>query len=339
MAFTPCGKGVSVLWLTSITPATVAEAQAISITLNGAGFTPTTTVIASDPGIAVSAVAFVSSTQMTCTLTVAITIPVGSYSIKVQDGLVMSSSVPITVTLAIPPVAGFGLWLDALQLNLADNTSVPVWSDLSGNGRDFVTRLAGPPWTAPKFRTGIMNTRPGVRFNGTTDQLESLIAPFQVFPQTLIIVLKWLTSVPPNIENGAIAFQALGAGYGYGVRGEGFNTEALELSSSKFTLVGGQSPSLVPQCDEMVVRSAIVGGIGAFLFRNGVNVTGIANTVPSLTATHAALGVLASDQTTAGAAKMGAPDIAEVVWWPFELTGAQLLSVYTSYFKPKWGLP
>jgi hypothetical protein len=54
------------------------------------------------------------------------------------------------------------LWLKANSLSQSDNTTVSTWPDSSGQGND-VTVGGG----APKFRTGILNSLPIIRFSGS----------------------------------------------------------------------------------------------------------------------------------------------------------------------------
>lgn len=68
------------------------------------------------------------------------------------------------------PIAGGttpALWLKADALSLSDNDAVSTWADSSGNGRDAT---AGD---APVYKTNIRNSLPIVRFNGSSDYLNS----------------------------------------------------------------------------------------------------------------------------------------------------------------------
>jgi hypothetical protein len=60
------------------------------------------------------------------------------------------------------------LWLDADALALADGASVSTWTDRSGHARHATQGTAG---SRPIFKTGIVNGRAVVRFDGTDDHL------------------------------------------------------------------------------------------------------------------------------------------------------------------------
>lgn len=66
-------------------------------------------------------------------------------------------------------IAGLSLWLDASQIaGLSDGDPVTTWADASGNGYD-VTQ--GTTANKPVYKTGIMNGRAVVRFDGSNDFL------------------------------------------------------------------------------------------------------------------------------------------------------------------------
>lgn len=259
-----------------------------------------------------------------------ITFSAPGFASVVSTGILFSSTIGL--------LAGYGLHLDAQQLNYAEGAAVTTWPDLSGNGRHFVLPSGGPPWTGPTFCNGYLFHKPGVRFNGTTHQLESDATPFAAatFPQTLIIVLKWLATTFAEAYRGAIAFQSGGNGYGYGVRGAGHNFERMEPNTNVFQPIGNQTPTLVPQAAVMVARSVLVSGSGVLVYRNGVLVTGAGVVVPSLATTKVSLGALTAAQADAATARLGTPTIGEVIWYPFELTAAEITSMYTDYLNPRW---
>lgn len=58
---------------------------------------------------------------------------------------------------------GLALWLDATKLNLAADAAVTSWPDLSGAGKDAAQ---GTGSKQPTYKTGILNGRPVVRFDG-----------------------------------------------------------------------------------------------------------------------------------------------------------------------------
>jgi hypothetical protein len=60
-----------------------------------------------------------------------------------------------------------GIWLNAGDLVLSNDDPVSVWADASGEGRDF-TAL-----NSPVFKTGVINGKPAVLFDGIDDILSA----------------------------------------------------------------------------------------------------------------------------------------------------------------------
>jgi len=87
------------------------------------------------------------------------------------------------------------LWLQSDVANLytdagtthvsADGDLVYRWADISGNGRHFNQTTSG---NRPKYYSGIINSHPAVRFNGTSSYLQ--YAPTVSGASTLWVVLK-----------------------------------------------------------------------------------------------------------------------------------------------------
>lgn len=68
-----------------------------------------------------------------------------------------------------PPTTNLQVWLAADEITgLSDGDPVATWADLSGNGSD-ATNATGAD--QPLYKTGILNSLPVVRFDGSTDEL------------------------------------------------------------------------------------------------------------------------------------------------------------------------
>jgi hypothetical protein len=74
----------------------------------------------------------------------------------------------LTPTGGLAPVAGMVLWLKAHSLALADNDPVATWPDASAHGNDATQASSG---LRPLLKTGILNGRAVVRFDGVDDYL------------------------------------------------------------------------------------------------------------------------------------------------------------------------
>lgn len=89
-------------------------------------------------------------------------------------------------------VSGLYQWLDASQLSLSDNDAVSSWTDESGNGRHATQGTGG---NQPIFKTGIVNSLPVIRFDGTDDFLS--LGDFSAFTEGEAFVVFKLNADPP----------------------------------------------------------------------------------------------------------------------------------------------
>jgi hypothetical protein len=64
--------------------------------------------------------------------------------------------------------SGLTVWLKADALSLSDNDPVATWTDSSGSGNDFAQATSG---FRPTYKTGILNGKAVVRFDGSDDVL------------------------------------------------------------------------------------------------------------------------------------------------------------------------
>lgn len=85
--------------------------------------------------------------------------------------------------MAVPTdISGLVNWLKADSLGLADGTAVATWTDSSGSGNSGTA--AGT--AQPTFKTGILNSLPVVRFNGTTNVMA---LPNAITTQTSVFIV------------------------------------------------------------------------------------------------------------------------------------------------------
>lgn len=119
------------------------------------------------------------------------------------------------------PVANPVLWLDASQITgLGDGSAITTWNDASASG--YNVTQAGASTLKPTYKTGIINGKPAVRFDGG-DYLTNASAtmPLKIF--TAFVVFQESTArnyagvlvfTPPtgNDYNSAAGMQVCGAG-------------------------------------------------------------------------------------------------------------------------------
>ena len=122
-------------------------------------------------------------------------------------------------------LAGLQLWLDASELALADTDPVSSWTDVSGHGRHAVQAVAGKQ---PTFRTGILNGKPGVLFDGG-DGIRYGAPGFSLGASTVFCVFKLIGA-------GILYEHALGSGaarYMFGTTGDSIQVQSASATSGK----------------------------------------------------------------------------------------------------------
>lgn len=85
-------------------------------------------------------------------------------------------------------ISGIKLWVKADQLSLSDGDPVSTWADQSGLGNDITSSGSN----RPTFKTGILNSLPVVRFDGSDDFMEksSFSGVDGVAGMTIFLVVK-----------------------------------------------------------------------------------------------------------------------------------------------------
>ncbi len=119
----------------------------------------------------------------------------------------LGSSPVITAAGAFDPstIAGLKLWLKADAEAYNDGDAVTTWHDQSGNSNN-----AGGG-VSPTFKTGIVNSLPVVRFNGSSNYLTSSTnvtagAPRTVFAAVISTTATGGTVLTTRITNGAASY-------------------------------------------------------------------------------------------------------------------------------------
>jgi hypothetical protein len=82
-------------------------------------------------------------------------------------------------------IAGLKLWLEADSLSLSDGDPVGTWTDQSGTSNNATQATAG---FKPLYKTGIINGKPVVRFDGADDYLAFPTGP--TASSTVFVVAK-----------------------------------------------------------------------------------------------------------------------------------------------------
>jgi len=115
--------------LVTLTPASVVENVPTTVTVDGMGFTPTTTIHVD--GVSYPTAAYVSATQMTFE---ALAQSAGSQDITARNGTLESNALPLTVTVPPPPTIS--------SLNPATHSlAAPVLTQVNGTGFDATSTV------------------------------------------------------------------------------------------------------------------------------------------------------------------------------------------------------
>ena len=177
------------------------------------------------------------------TVTVQITAPTGAQT---------TASITIFNILT----ANLILWLKADALAYADGASVAAWADSSGSGNNMTGG-----GTAPIFRTGILNSKPVVRFNGTSSTMTGAFVPVTgASDRTVIAVIT--NGVGPSNSAGmrilgwggtgsfgntyALMFRAIAAGTDASMRGDTFAIDHWTYYDTFYPVVSYRQPNSNP---------------------------------------------------------------------------------------------
>lgn len=211
------------------------------------------------------------------------------------------------------------LWLDASRISgLADGATVDTWTDLSAHNN--ATQTGAP---RPIYKTGIINGKPVVRFNGTSQYMTlgdfgGGLTQFSAFfvssaADPVNSAMYWIggrNHATLNINN--LTFQSLSASKS--LRSiVGVTTQSYVTGFTDNVLVPGQAHLINFDWDGTTIRCYLDSQISTITGSpSGTTVGGINRFLGGTTNDNGA--------TTGG---LGKGDIAEVVFYPRHLTDAE----------------
>lgn len=180
--------------VTSVSPTEGDAGGGTAITITGTGFV--TLATATVGGVTCTSPSVVNSTTLTCT-TGAHAAGVTSIIVTNPDTQTGTGSNLYTYTAAFSPedVSGLTQWLDAsdgAQLYTdtgcsaavaSDADAVKCWKDKTANAYNITEAT-----NAPVYKTGIINSKHVVRFDGTNDKLTSTATASQLVSETAMTV-------------------------------------------------------------------------------------------------------------------------------------------------------
>lgn len=225
-----------------------------------------------------------------------------------DGGLADPDSLPCVVSAPFDPssVTGLKMWLKADSMSLPDGTGITSWADSSANNYDLTSGTA-------TFKTNILNGKPVVRFNGTSNRLYTAAdigapQPFEIFIVAKVGVgIQMLRTT--SGANPVLLY--LGAGGEFSIYAGSSGTGSGDRSGAFHVFNGAVQFALgYSQIDGVSDLS------GAAVGSNGM---GVINLMYDMTSTFYA------------------GDIAEILIYQVEMAPADRLNI-TNYLRTKYGL-
>ena len=201
-------------------------------------------------------------------------------------------------------------WYDASQITgLSDGEAVSVWPDASGNGRDANGA------SAPLFKTGILNGKPVVRFDGVDDVLQTGAWTAIAQPNTIFFVGSGIGA------DNQYAFDGISDGNRHILYAYGGNT--IMYGGTDGPTINGQSPDVFIYHMRFDEASSVLHRAG------GAAVSGL--TIGNEALTGLTIGARFS------ARSFNDGDIAEIIVYNASLTLEEINDV-GGYLSTKYGL-
>ncbi|MBN1673211.1 MAG: FecR domain-containing protein [Kiritimatiellae bacterium] len=260
---------------------------------------------------------------------------VGATIAVAQQPIVAGRAAPAPDT-----VPGLALWLKADAISgLADGSPVPAWPDSSGNLRHAVHKARA---RQPVFRTGVLNGRPVLAFDGRDDSMQGF--PPQGFHNcTLFVVFRPLELAqnqrifafskegdPDYLGPDGLAFTEKSVEYAdlHIVRGFTAETRPDEEAGLNVYVTG------VPPDDFMIAACTLNDGVAAFRRNGGAEFRDEYADRRPMQPTRYGLGSGFDPSGEHGANRM---DLAEVLFYTRALSDAERQAV-EQYLSRKYGI-
>jgi hypothetical protein len=231
-----------------------------------------------------------------------------------NGGLTNPGSLTYTVSGAFDPssVVGLKMWLKADSMSLADGTGITAWNDSSTNAYN----LAG----TATFKTNIVNGKPVIRFNGTSDKLGSAVSLGLTSEYIALMVVK-------------MALPAVSSYFLRTTAGSGPVIMGLDSTGKFFVYAGASATGPVDHSGAFHVFEGVVLPASAVAYSW---VDGVAELV-SVSCGGNTMGAINLGWDTTGTYYVY--DIAEIlIYDPSAWAGSNHTDI-TNYLKTKYGIP
>lgn len=216
-------------------------------------------------------------------------------------------------------------WWKADSFSLADNDPIGAvgveWQDQSVNNRDATQPTAGK---RPLFKTNIFGSLPAIRFDGVDDSLNFPVKVFAASSElTFLIVGKAVTLTDCQLLGHDVENEQVRVGHPSATQ-VAFWAGTLLVTSTAFG-------SALTNAKLITWRRVLSAGNYDINFRENTTDRTTGGPEPG------EMSLNRIGETSFG----GNPnwDIGEIVGYSGLLSVAQVDALYTTYFKPKWGLP
>lgn len=231
----------------------------------------------------------------------------------------------------LPYTSGLQLWFKADSIVASDGDAVTTWADSSGNGYDVSQSVAGEK---PTYKTGILNGKPVVRFDGG-DLLYRATTALGLRTHTMFAVFRESSTVT---SAGIINLYAAGAGSDYDSLDAisydtGNNSFYMQATSPGLNMTVGSSGA-----SPWGVYASVMGGGTATVYQNGsAGTTDASYSEPDV---NSAGGFILGGHWISGAIYAPARlngDIAEILWYSSNLSASNRQLV-ERYLGAKYGI-
>ncbi len=215
------------------------------------------------------------------------------------------------VVFAPTDIAGCILWLKADSLVLNDGDPVSTWTDSSGNGNTFT----GVTTTRPLYKTGIINSKPAVLFDGTDDFMTGP-ASLGTSGKTVFLVVQPTLNTASQKTYATFIHSEAGGGPGIFI--------VAKISTNfwgTFTNADLSSANALTSGSNYLLENTSASG-SVFLYQGGVQVATTTGTTETNSGTNIGLG-----KDLGNANRQYAGYIAEAIWYNSVLSSGNRILV------------
>lgn len=247
--------------------------------------------------------------------------------------MTMAPLLALKVQSPVAPVSGMRMWFDLTQqIGYVNNDPIGTLTDFSGNGFD----LTAGGGIEPLYKTGILNGKPAMLFDGVNDLLAGGVTPFPTgYQHTVFMVLPALPD--PPVSPGDYDFLFDCGTDGLDSRRLGYTWKVAGVPMAEFYRDGAgiAGASLAYTAGENVLYAGKFDGASS-LFRLNAD-AGRQASFSASTATTAGVGGLKIGTHNNPAGNYFTGHIAEIIIYDSALSASDFAAT-EAYLKAKYGI-